>query len=655
MPPIPAHLVKVASANRQLQGSVDQWPTEILHALLSEHPWMRPFEANIHLERLDGQRKVAQGQVLCCPTQMDMDAAREASSLIAFPVIVNGGLIEPFDVYAHNGALHPTSQRNIEDLLVRPDLFTSVVDAVPPTATNLLTQYNQRSRNDWTLNQYGANITVEKVAKVNPYKTLQVPAGVSRALLTHDITKVAWSRMLAFEPAQDPQNARVFQVYVDKDGAHMRGIDREDGSTWSVKLAADSMDAWPDEIFAAVRDQGFYLSTPEPWVHEVVAAETPALVGDQLGEVNKFAYAVVSDGQPHQGILIPEVVSLNGRPIGQLFLSDDGYAFQEKIAAAFIDDATSDLGAAVNTNAAGRGVILYHSHNKAFSTEPVEVLRHEKVASDLFGEPGDIVDVVRLRGLVTGTEIAYVATPGLRKLAHLVGDYWAGPAFGGTLDQSSRTLFLPLPEQQLSLLAGEAIDKLAVDRSAWSRKAPISVYVDKEADVFEIQSNGQTLCALGARDSAFALAGLGLSKVAVEQVLAARWDGGHFFLPGASQEPPTPKVAHANVRPVNLFELVVDLAELGKPMEGLMKTAGRQISSETVDAVLNLGFLTPQNANVYVDYLPALEKAASQLADLVVASRLGLDTIRESAAKNAMSQLQAVIDDLYILRQNVEN
>ena len=45
-----------------------------------------------------------------------------------------------------------------------------------------------------------------------------------------------------------------------------------------------------------------------------------------------------------------------------------------------------------------------------------------------------------------------------------------------------------------------------------------------------------------------------------------------------------------------------------------------------------------------------LEKVSSKLAEILVASRLGMDDIKEVAAKNAMSQLTTVIDGLSSLK-----
>ena len=69
---------------------------------------------------------------------------------------------------------------------------------------------------------------------------------------------------------------------------------------------------------------------------------------------------------------------------------------------------------------------------------------------------------------------------------------------------------------------------------------------------------------------------------------------------------------------------------------------------------ITYGFVTPENASTYVDYIPELEKVSSRLAEILVASRLGMDDIREHAAKNALTQVGSVVDGLKKLQSKVQ-
>ncbi len=86
----------------------------------------------------------------------------------------------------------------------------------------------------------------------------------------------------------------------------------------------------------------------------------------------------------------------------------------------------------------------------------------------------------------------------------------------------------------------------------------------------------------------------------------------------------------------------------------LCKEASIAVPKESADAILSLNFMTPENASIYVNYLPILEKTSSVLAELLVASRLGMDDVREAAALNAMTQVNAVVKGLSQLGEKVQ-
>jgi hypothetical protein len=92
-----------------------------------------------------------------------------------------------------------------------------------------------------------------------------------------------------------------------------------------------------------------------------------------------------------------------------------------------------------------------------------------------------------------------------------------------------------------------------------------------------------------------------------------------------------------------------------KPFEiNLVKEAAVILDKETTDSVLALNFITPENMSIYVDYLPEIEKVSSKLAEIVIAARLGMDDVREAAAKNAMTQVNSVIGGLRDLQARIQ-
>ena len=78
----------------------------------------------------------------------------------------------------------------------------------------------------------------------------------------------------------------------------------------------------------------------------------------------------------------------------------------------------------------------------------------------------------------------------------------------------------------------------------------------------------------------------------------------------------------------------------------LVKEASALSGADTVDSVLSLNFITPENVQGYVDALPDLEGAVSRLAELLMGVRLGLSDVPENAVVSALRGTERAIHGL---------
>jgi hypothetical protein len=74
----------------------------------------------------------------------------------------------------------------------------------------------------------------------------------------------------------------------------------------------------------------------------------------------------------------------------------------------------------------------------------------------------------------------------------------------------------------------------------------------------------------------------------------------------------------------------------------LVKEAAEVEDTETVDAMLSLGFLNQDNLAKFISYRPVFEKCADYLAQVTLASRLGMNDVDESATTGAMQKMLEV-------------
>ena len=83
----------------------------------------------------------------------------------------------------------------------------------------------------------------------------------------------------------------------------------------------------------------------------------------------------------------------------------------------------------------------------------------------------------------------------------------------------------------------------------------------------------------------------------------------------------------------------------------IKEAASLPSSGDTVNSVLSLSFLTPENVDSYVDAIPEYEATLSKLCELLVAVRLGLPDVPESAVLSSIKGLSAALEGFKLLSE----
>lgn len=89
-----------------------------------------------------------------------------------------------------------------------------------------------------------------------------------------------------------------------------------------------------------------------------------------------------------------------------------------------------------------------------------------------------------------------------------------------------------------------------------------------------------------------------------------------------------------------------ETAKIGVLTKNLVKEASELSGKGSVDAVLSLGLLKKGNVLEFTQLIPQYEMAMSDLAKLLVTTRLGLEQVPEGAVKTAMLALADVVGTL---------
>jgi hypothetical protein len=85
----------------------------------------------------------------------------------------------------------------------------------------------------------------------------------------------------------------------------------------------------------------------------------------------------------------------------------------------------------------------------------------------------------------------------------------------------------------------------------------------------------------------------------------------------------------------------------------LVKEAAALSGSDTVDSILSLNFITPENISGYLNSMPPLEQAVQKLAELLIGVRLGLADVPESAVSASLSGIERALTGLKKLQIRV--
>jgi hypothetical protein len=143
----------------------------------------------------------------------------------------------------------------------------------------------------------------------------------------------------------------------------------------------------------------------------------------------------------------------------------------------------------------------------------------------------------------------------------------------------------------------------------------------------------------------FLLASLGCGREKIAQAYKTASDRGLAELHGLTFTPlAEEKIAQAKPLAGHLYKIALSLRS------NLIKEASYLENSQTVDALLALNFITPQNIAKFISKIPALKNAISQVASCLVGSRLGIRDIPEHSASGAMMRLVEVVDGLEKLK-----
>jgi hypothetical protein len=652
-------IAKFAQAFTRLSENPDDWQAEVINELYRQAPYVGDFEPKLVMNELDPERRYAMGSIELSsrtgtnPRDDTTQAPVQGVKRVMIPVIVKDGKMFPLDVFHSEGKAQPLTQQRLSRAMFRPQLFETISQR-PGDQDMMNVLYppyrsggfglggNSRVGQHETAKTGSAKMLLEDIHStiktadrqrvedvLNDDHTLRSAIMSNPAMLpflqklAEPVAAVSSNNMWKQAFAAIPP--KVVQIQKVEGGFLIKTANPEALAPEENKVdRPTAQETVGEDLVRQVERDGTVTVSTEPTVRSSLA-DTKIVIAKEFGE-----YKVkTKDGSEALGWVFPGCTDLDGTNLAlSIFSNGSQSGFQENIAGSLVGKGTN----LIDEKPSGHGCFYLARQGGAVAIVPMDI---KGEAQDTEGERTFVVKTIM------GQEAKIRMVPGLSKIADMGNNTYGLPSDCGWM-----------PMKNSIPLAGSADE-----------------YV-KTAEALEIPGQVELMC----DGTSYSMRGLGLQKMA--SVLPTEFvdtDQAVYNLailgvePSAAQE----KLAEARklsrwceidgVRPVTL---AVERAHMAKTAATafvqkipavkmlMLKEAATLDDPMSVDKVLSIGFLNPENIGTFVSYLPEFEDTLKKLSELLVASRLGLSPVDSGALERVVKHLDKVISGLRELSQH---
>lgn len=660
-------LEKRASAT--LEGDSSTWSRQILSELFREAPETSEYTPRVMLLKADEESGYAYGGIIIT-TQSDSALATEGDGQhrqIIIPVIVKQHVLQPLDLLMQGKKMLPLTGVRLREALFRPATFDMVTRDWGDSSVYNMFYPPGRTDNSFgsgtgvttgnsvsvvqgpgmkyssgmleveypLLEAIGSTIGRGDLAKLS--EEVQEP-GIQACLHTNPafldrVLKLAEFEETALESAEPVM--RTIENIHPPDVVQM-GYSEGDGEYWVKHASRAYAFARPAENMdrrAFLKFAGEDMATRVDMKGTVTVAKPSQTV--QPFDMDASQWAVVTeagiyrvksvDGRELTGWVLPSLIDFDGTRVPMaVFTNGSDAAVQDQIVGAHVASGTNLR----SDKPAGTGVFYMTGPSGIEATVPATIIGREAGA--------DGAEIYHITTLTDGDKSIKVV-PGLRKMI-------ADPGDGLTMLPGS-VRFLHLEKENT---VGLVESPGGVTKTAAAIFSPKTrVWSDGMRFGLEFENMPKVASLLPTNDmsrdeATFALCLVGTDIITaqhtLDKVAATREStvlGGTCDVKLAADY-----VDAAFVQGVNATAAAHALRQ------DLLKEAAVLPESQTVDSVLSLRFINPENVRMYVGYLPYLEKALSMICELTLVSRLGMSEVPVYAAARAARALDDTIQGL---------
>lgn len=639
----------------------NEWPQQILDQLYKQAPYASDYDPKVVLDTVDADRRYAMGRVELAnrlainPRDDSTPAELSGRQKVLIPVVIREGLLGPLDLLLSGGEVEPLTEERLRKALFRPALFDSIRKR--PGDMSMIEQLYPPTR------QYGgargpliadvgsSSGGVEKASSAKPeflldailptVKKAHVEALTERLNQDHTLRAAVLSN-----PSVVPFIAKLAEVekrgpgenYLQKVAEAIKPtviqVQKVDGG-FLIKTAnpealaptADTVDrptavgAIGGDLVSKVESDGTTTINAQPAVKETLN-DLEIKVADTFG---LYKVKTLNDNRELVGWVFPKVMAFTGEVLPlAVFGNGSESAMQENIAGVPVAKQTDILDAPPS----GNGCFYYPSDSGAVAFIPV------MVKSEMETPDG----AAYMCETVMGENCQISKVPGLKDVSPIDEGHYGIPEECG---------FMPL-EGIIDLAASP--DEFLKTSEARMMKTAVRVLTDGQLFAFQGQEIDKLAGVMPTQflsldDAVFLGSILGQNPGKMKQACVSLRQKGQTDLWFQAQPIHTLRAKYAAAKTAAKKVL----AELPDLRLDLLKEAAPMEDPTSVDKILSVGFLNPENISIFASYVPEIECTIRKLSELLMASRLGLTSVDQGAVQKSLVHLDKVVAELKTL------
>lgn len=685
-------LEKEAGYSARLSEQAENWPHELNSELLKQLPFLSDYELNVNLDRVETNRGFGFGYADVANRTERPEAEHSEAGLphIRIPLIVSERAVKPFATFLDGDRVLPLSEERVREVLFNPstfDLSTSqprdpslVEPLMPPQRSGMGMggEYKMASADVSLLEVIAPTLTQKDVEKLS--EKIASDANILSGL----IKAGAADRLASIIEADRTTSSDHLEALADSIEPTTITFQKLPGGDFLVKQAdvhffnekTAAGEVMPQETVApAIGEETAAAMQPG----QVVTATADPVASPEPVEkpahkvVEEFGQYEVCDslGNSIFGHVFPTTLSWDGtfseQPIS-LFTNGSAYALQDTIAGRFIGKAT----ALPDDEPRGDGAFYSVAGGDAVATAPITI---GSVMSGPDGLPrmqgtdsfGNQVQISQVEGLEAPMRVSDIemAIPKSWKFMRLNNQTQLQ---GGGMSDAGSGPMDNMPEMmdsggEFMGEGAEAPKKPASKKPAPKKDSKPAGGTKVEVNVSEKAKKEKTSAVLFFNGSYNLVGGCGLEKISAS--LRSDMDpvSAEFMLGVLGVDGATAKLKVAEARKKGMVKLsnlktITTLREqygaatktasaLASKMPNLrrdlIKEAAEIADEGTVDNLLALNFINPENLSTFVGYLPKLEETSERLAEMLLYSQLGMNDLPEAALERSMKGMEDVV------------